>query len=100
MRFALIATTAAAVVAVPMAVSAAAPSMTSSEFLSAVRCTAYEQVIAPTADINLQKLRLNVEAQRQPAATAQRAEAEAHAIAVAAQTDASASPCAQTARRI
>ena len=44
MRFALIATTAAAVVAVPFALAAAGPQMSSDEFLAAVRCTAYQGV--------------------------------------------------------
>jgi hypothetical protein len=79
MRFAFIATTAAAVVAVPFAMAAAGPQMTSDEFLTAVRCAAYEDVTgAPAAEA---KYELNAEAQRQPAETIAAAEAEVSAIA-------------------
>ncbi|ANP47521.1 hypothetical protein [Candidatus Viadribacter manganicus] len=79
MRFALIATTAAAVVAVPFAMAAAGPQMSSNEFLAAVRCTAYEDVSgAQIADARYQ---LNAEAQRQTADTVAAAEAEVSAIA-------------------
>ena len=44
MRFAVLATAAAAAVAVPLAVSASGPQMSSDQFLSAVRCTAYEDL--------------------------------------------------------
>jgi len=79
MRFALIATTAAAVVAVPFAMAAAGPQMSSNEFLAAVRCAAYEDVSgAQIADI---KYSLNAEAQRQSAETLAAAEAEVSTIA-------------------
>lgn len=79
MRFALIATTAAAVVAVPFALAAAGPQMTSQEFLSAVRCTAYEGVTG--AQISEARYELNAEGQRQSAETLAAAEAEVSAIA-------------------
>jgi hypothetical protein len=79
MRFALIATTAAAVVAVPFALAAAGPQMSSNEFLAAVRCAAYEDVSG--AQIAAVKYELNAEANRQPAETFAAARAEASAIA-------------------
>ncbi|MGQ0533312.1 MAG: hypothetical protein ACT4OF_11575 [Caulobacteraceae bacterium] len=79
MRFALIATTAAAIVAVPFALAAAGPQMTSDEFLAAVRCAAYEDASgAPVAEA---KYELNAEGQRQSAETIAAAEAEVSAIA-------------------
>ncbi|MBK8544814.1 MAG: hypothetical protein IPL62_15450 [Caulobacteraceae bacterium] len=89
MRFALIATTAAAVVAVPFAVAAAGPQMSSNEFLAAVRCTAYEDVSG--AEVTVAKYELNAEGRHQTAETWATAEAEASAIALQAvnsQTDA------------
>ena len=79
MRFALIATTAAAVVAVPFAVAAAGPQMTSQEFLSAVRCAAYEDVSGAEAD--QAKYELNAEGTRHSAETIAAAEAEVSTIA-------------------
>ena len=67
MRFALIATSAAAVVAVPFALAAAGPQMSSDEFLSAVRCAAYEDVSG--AQIADARYELNAESQRQAATT-------------------------------
>jgi len=79
MRFALIATTAAAVVAVPFALAAAGPQMTSDQFLTAVRCVAYENVTgAQVADA---KYQLNAEGNRQSTETLAAAEAEVSAIA-------------------
>jgi hypothetical protein len=79
MRFALIATTAAAVVAVPFALAAAGPRMSSNEFLAAVRCAAYEDVSgAQVADA---KYELNAEGRQQSAETFAAAHAEASAIA-------------------
>lgn len=79
MRFALIATTAAAVVAVPFALAAAGPQMSSDEFLAAVRCTAYQGVSGqPIAEARYE---LNAEGQHQAAATVAAAEAEISAIA-------------------
>lgn len=72
MRFALIATCAAAVVAVPLAVQASGPQMTQNEFLSAVRCAAYQ---GADADARYQ---LNTEARHQSPAVA----AEARQIAL------------------
>lgn len=79
MRFALIATTAAAVVAVPFALAAAGPQMSSDEFLTAVRCAAYED--ASGAQIADARYELNAESQRQAAATVAEARAEVSAIA-------------------
>jgi hypothetical protein len=89
MRFALIATTAAAVVAVPFAMAVAGPRMSSNEFLAAVRCTAYENVSG--AYVAEAKYELNAEGRHQTAATLAAAEAEVSAIArqaVNSQTDA------------
>jgi hypothetical protein len=79
MRFAFIATTAAAVVAVPFAMAALGPQMSSDEFLTAVRCTAYENVSG--ASVAEAKYQLNAEGQRQSAETLAAAEAEVSAIA-------------------
>lgn len=79
MRFALIATTAAAVVAVPFALAASGPQMSSDEFLSAVRCAAYEDVSG--AQIDDARYQLNAESQRQTPATVAAAQAEVSAIA-------------------
>lgn len=98
MRFALAATGIAAIVAVPLALSAAGPAMSGEAFVSAVRCAAYEDVIDPNADLGPVKLQLNLEAQRQPAETAALAEREADAIALQAvnvQTDADAAILSQ-----
>lgn len=79
MRFALIATTAAAVVAVPFALAAAGPQMSSNEFLAAVRCAAYQDVSG--AQISAARYELNAESKRQAPATVAEAEAEVSAIA-------------------
>lgn len=79
MRFALIATAAAAVVAVPFATKAVGPAMTGDQFLSEVRCAAFTGVvdeIVPEA-----RLRLNAEARRQPLEMTERALAEVETIA-------------------
>ena len=81
MRFAVIATAAAAAVAVPLAVAASGPHMSSDQFLSAVRCTAYESLVSADAGLIEAKVQLNAEARRQPAETAARARAEASDIA-------------------
>jgi hypothetical protein len=79
MRFALMATSAAAVVAVPFALHAAQPAMSSDQFLSEVRCAAFESVLG---DIDPEaRLRLNSEARRQGAETTGRAVAEVETIA-------------------
>ena len=83
MRIALIATSVAAAVAIPMAVAAAGPQMTSSEFLSAVQCVAYESTASPNADLGAAKLRLNAEASKQPAPVAAAAQREARAVSAA-----------------
>jgi len=81
MRIALFATAAAALAAVPLAVSVAGPQMSGDQFLSAVRCTAYESVATPNADLGAVRMQLNAEARRQPAETASQARAEAKLIA-------------------
>lgn len=80
MRFALVATVAAAAVAVPLAVNATGPQMSSDQFLSAVRCTAYEEVAGAGAERDV-KWQLNAEARRQSAETAAQAHAEVSNIA-------------------
>ncbi len=81
MRFALIATTAAAAIAVPLAMAATGPQMSSEQFLSAVRCTAYEDITQSGAQLGEAKWRLNSEARRQAPATAAQAHAEVDQIA-------------------
>lgn len=81
MRLALIATTAAAAIAVPFMVSAAGPRMSSDQFLSSVRCVAYQDVSRAGDDLGIEKMRLNSEARRQPAETAAQARTEVGVIA-------------------
>jgi hypothetical protein len=76
MRFAVIATAAAAAVAVPLAVAASGPQMSSDQFLSAVRCTAYENLVGQDAGLTEAKWQLNAEARRQAPETAAQARAE------------------------
>ncbi len=80
MRFALIAATLTAAAATPFALAAAGPQMSGEQFLSAVRCTAYGDVIRPQTDLGEMKMQLNSEARHQPAETAGRAQAEIDAI--------------------
>lgn len=80
MRFALAATAAAAIVAVPLAMKATGPALSGDQFLSEVRCAALSEVLGgidPAA-----RLRLNAEARRQPAQTAEQAMADVKAIAL------------------
>lgn len=79
MRFALIATSVAAVAAVPFAAALVGPQMSPDQFLSAVRCTAYAGAVG--ADARAEEWRLNTEARRQAADTTQEARAEARQIA-------------------
>lgn len=79
MRFALIATAAAAAVAVPLAVQASGPQMSGEAFVEAVRCAAYETAMAPQ-DTASQRARLNLEAQRQPAEAVLRAHNEVNSV--------------------
>jgi hypothetical protein len=74
MRFALLATSVAAVVAVPLAVHASGPQMSRNEFLAAVECVA----AAPGAQLSDAKVQLNAEARRQSPEIA----AEARALAL------------------
>jgi hypothetical protein len=83
MRFAVIATTVATVVGVPLAVSAAGRQMSSAEFMSAVECVAYENAAAQNPDLGVAKLRLNAEAAKQPATVVAAAERQARAISAA-----------------
>ena len=80
MRFALIATAAAAAIAVPLAVQASGPQMSGEAFVSAVRCTAYEGALSRGEGLAAERARLNVEAQRQPAAAVQRAHNEVNTV--------------------
>lgn len=81
MRFAVIATAAAAVIAVPLAVQAAGPQMSDDQFIGAVRCAAYSAALEPgEPELGAVRMRLNGEASRQPAETAQRAHNEVNAI--------------------
>ncbi len=81
MRFAAIATTAAALLAVPIAMSVTAPQMSGDEFVSAVRCTAYADAANPAARLEEAKYQLNSEARRQAPETAALARTEANAAA-------------------
>ena len=84
MRFAVIATTVASMVGVPLAVSAASPQMNSAEFLSAVQCVAYESAASPERPTSARpRWRLNAEASKQPAPVAAAARAKARAISAA-----------------
>ena len=78
MRFALVATCVAAVVAVPLAVHASGPQMSRSEFLSAVTCVAVQSASAPNGAYAAAEYQLNAEVRRQTPDTA----AEARAIAL------------------
>ena len=78
MRFAVIATCVAAVVAVPLAVQTSGPQMSRSEFLVAVSCVAQHSAAAPQGAFSAAQYQLNAEAQRQTAETA----AEARALAL------------------
>ncbi len=92
MRIAEIATGLAAVVAVPMAMQATAPSMDETQFVAAVRCAAYADAASPGADLAGVKYELNAEARRQPtdAVAAAAAEARAARQAVISKTEADA----------
>jgi hypothetical protein len=83
MRFALIATSAAAVAAAPFAAALIGPQMSPDQFLSAVRCTAYEGAVGEGA--RAEQWRLNTEARRQAPDTTVEARAEARQIARQAQ---------------
>jgi hypothetical protein len=81
MRFALVATTLAAVISVPAAAYVLAPRMAPDQFVSAVRCVAYADAVSPQADLEAAKWRLNVEAARQSPEIAWRAHQEVNLIA-------------------
>ncbi|MEQ1616745.1 MAG: hypothetical protein ABL883_00190 [Terricaulis sp.] len=67
MRFALAATSIAAVAAIPLAFAAAGPNMTGEQFLSSVSCVAQQEVQG--AEVGAAKSELNWEAHRQSAET-------------------------------
>lgn len=100
MRFAAIATSAAAIVAVPFAMSATAPQMSGEDFLSAVRCTAYEDAAFPGARLEAAKYQLNSEARRQAPETAALARVEASQAARQAVSGADADLAASCAAQI
>jgi len=81
MRFALIATAVAALVATPLALSAVGPSMSPDAFLGAARCAGYQSILPATAEPGWMQAGLNAEARRQPAAIAAKAGADINAIA-------------------
>jgi hypothetical protein len=81
MRFAVIATAAAAAVSLPLAVSATGPQMSGSQFLSAVRCTAYSDLESSDAQLAEARYQLNAEARVQPADVAAQARFEVSDIA-------------------
>ncbi|MGH6950814.1 MAG: hypothetical protein ACREH4_08070 [Vitreimonas sp.] len=81
MRFALVATSAVALAAVPLALSVSGPQMSGEQFLTAVRCVAYHDVTRADAELRDVKMQLNAEARHQPADTAAEAQAEVDAIA-------------------
>lgn len=81
MRFSLIAATAAAAFAAPVALTVAGPQLSGQEFISAVRCVAYEDISAADANLGAAKWRLNVEAARQPEETVAAARAQVRAVA-------------------
>lgn len=81
MRFAMIATAAAAAVAVPLAAGASGPAMSPEQFLSEVRCTAYADITMTDAELARVKWALNVEARQQGSELAAVARAEIREIA-------------------
>lgn len=89
MRFALAATSLAAIAAIPLAVAAAGPSMTGDQFVSAVRCVAYQQ--AHGAEVGAAKVDLFWESHRQSPETV--AEAISAVRDIAAGADRSDSAC-------
>jgi|CXWL01.1.fsa_nt_gi hypothetical protein len=82
MRISHITVAIAAIVAIPLAVNASGPQMSSEQFLSSVRCVAYEDLGRAGEDLGVAKMRLNSEARRQPVDTTAQAHAEVGAIAV------------------
>lgn len=84
MQFARIVTVVAAVIGAPLAAASTQP-MHSGEFLSRVRCAAYEslpQFAGENPALGAERLRLNAELRRQPASTAAAAEAQVRSIAL------------------
>lgn len=80
MRFAIVVTAVAAVIALPLAAGVSGPQMSSNEFISAVRCTAYAVVAGPEARLSEAKYQLNAEARRQSPETTAQAQAEVQSI--------------------
>jgi hypothetical protein len=81
MRLAAVAATLTTALVTPFVLAVSGPQMSEAQFLSAVRCTAYENVFAPRADLSGAKMQLNAEARRQLDATVDRAFAEVDAVA-------------------
>jgi hypothetical protein len=81
MRFALIATAAAAAVAVPFAAGVAGPAMSPEQFLTEVRCTAYADIDLSDSELAEAKWALNAEARQQSPELAAQARAEIREIA-------------------
>ena len=81
MRFSLIAASAAAAIAIPVALAAAGPQLSEDQFITAVRCVAFEDVSGADVGLGAAKYRLNVEATRQPEEAVAAARAEVRAIA-------------------
>ena len=82
MRLSHITVAIAAIVAIPLTVNASGPQMSRGQFLSSVRCVAYEDLGQAGQDLGVAKMRLNSEARRQPVDAAARTHAEVGAIAV------------------
>ncbi|GAM99963.1 hypothetical protein U91I_03621 [alpha proteobacterium U9-1i] len=80
MRFALIATSVIAAAASPFVADAVGPKMSGDQFIAAARCTALVQETRPELDLSAERLRLNLEARRQPVETTAAARAEVLAV--------------------
>lgn len=80
MRFALIATTLTAIVAVPWAVAATGPRMSPEAFVSAVRCVAVQQVAHPELKFAASEFALNAEARAQAPETVETARRVVRAV--------------------
>jgi hypothetical protein len=80
-RFAIITTAVAAAIATLFVAQITGPQMSSDQFLTAVRCTAYENIGRSDPALAEAKWRLNSEARLQPVETAVLARAEVTEIA-------------------
>lgn len=81
MRFALIATGAAAIATLPMLAAISGPRMDGADFVAAVRCVAAESALGRSRDFAEERYLLNLEAQLQPIETTRQAQAEARSAA-------------------